>query len=47
MGAAHDAGLAATELHEALVGDDLVRLKPGWERHRGLPFTHAWVWSAT
>jgi SAM-dependent methyltransferase len=46
MAAARAAGLAAAEMHEALVDDGLIRLKPSWERHRGLPFTYAWVWSA-
>jgi SAM-dependent methyltransferase len=46
MAAARAAGLAAAEMHEALVDDVLVRSKPGWERHRGLPFSSCWVWSA-
>jgi SAM-dependent methyltransferase len=45
MAAARTAGLAATEMLEALVDEDFVRLKPSWDRHRGLPFTYAWVWS--
>jgi SAM-dependent methyltransferase len=47
MAAARATGFAAAEMHEALVADQLIRLKPSWERHRGLPFTYAWVWSAT
>jgi SAM-dependent methyltransferase len=46
MAAAGAAGLAALELHEGLVGDPLIRSKPSWERHRDLPFSYAWVWSA-
>jgi SAM-dependent methyltransferase len=45
VAAARDAGLVATELHEGLVGDPLVRSKPGWEAYRGWPFSYAWVWS--
>ena len=41
--AARAAGLVPRELHEALVDDDFVRLKPGWAAHRGLPFSYAWV----
>ncbi len=46
MAAARAAGLVAREMLETLVDDDLVALKPSWERHRGLPFTYAWVWAA-
>ena len=45
VAAARDAGLVATELHEGLVGDRLMRSKPGWEAYRGWPFSYAWVWS--
>jgi SAM-dependent methyltransferase len=41
------AGLAAVELHEGLVGDRLISLKPSWERYRHWPFSAAWVWSAS
>jgi SAM-dependent methyltransferase len=44
--AARGAGLVPREKHEALVDDDLVRLKPGWEAHRGLPFSYAWAFRA-
>jgi SAM-dependent methyltransferase len=43
--AARAAGLVATELHEGLVGDRLIGLKPGWEAYRGWPFSYAWAWS--
>ena len=43
VAAARAAGLVPREMHEALVDDDLVRLKPGWRAHRGLPFSYAWV----
>ena len=43
VAAARAAGLLPCEMHEALVDDDLVRLKPGWADHRGLPFSYAWV----
>ncbi len=46
MRAARTAGLVARELLETVVDDDFVALKPSWERHRGIPFTYAWVWSA-
>ena len=46
MDAARAAGLVAREMREALVDDDLIRVKPSWEPHRGLPFTYASVWSA-
>jgi SAM-dependent methyltransferase len=39
------AGLVAAELHEGLVGDRFVKLKPSWEAYRGWPFSNAWVWS--
>lgn len=44
--AAAAAGLVATELHEGLVGDRLIELKPSWEKYRSWPFSYAWVWSA-
>jgi SAM-dependent methyltransferase len=37
--------LVAAELHEGLVGDRLIELKPSWEAYRGWPFSEAWVWS--
>jgi SAM-dependent methyltransferase len=46
MAAARAAGLVAREMLETLVDEQLVALKPSWERHRGLPFTYAWVWAA-
>ncbi len=45
VAAARAAGLVATELHEGLVDDRLIGLKPGWEAYRGWPFSYAWVWS--
>ena len=42
------AGLAArltlTEMHERLIDDAWVALKPGWERYRGHPISFALVW---
>jgi SAM-dependent methyltransferase len=46
MAAAGAAGLVGREIHEALIDDDLIAVKPSWERHRGVPFTYVWVWSA-
>jgi hypothetical protein len=45
VAAASAAGLVAAELHEGLVGDRLIELKPSWAAYRGWPFTEAWVWS--
>jgi SAM-dependent methyltransferase len=46
VAAARTARLVSRELHEALVDDELVRVKPGWEAHRGLPFSYASVFVA-
>ncbi len=46
LAAASAAGLTARELHEGLVDEQLIGRKPGWESHRGVPFSYAWVWSA-
>jgi SAM-dependent methyltransferase len=46
VAAASAAGLVAAELHEGLVGDRLIELKPSWAAYRGWPFTYAWVWSS-
>jgi SAM-dependent methyltransferase len=46
IAAASAAGLVAAELHEGIVGDRLIELKPSWEAYRGWPFSYAWVWSA-
>jgi SAM-dependent methyltransferase len=40
------AGLVLEELHEGLVGDELLAQKPRWEAYRHWPFSEAWVWSA-
>ncbi len=45
VAAARAAGLTAREMHEALVDDQLIRLKPSWEPHRGVPFSYALVFS--
>ena len=44
MAAARSAGFVASELREAVVGDDWVRRKPKWERYRDWPISFAWVW---
>ena len=44
VAAANRAGLVARELHEAVVDDAWVALKPGWERYRDWPISFAWVW---
>ena len=45
MAAAADAGLAAREMHEALVDDAFVQRKPGWQPYRDWPFSYSWVWA--
>jgi SAM-dependent methyltransferase len=40
------AGLVLEELHEGLVGDELLAQKPSWEAYRHWPFSDACVWSA-
>ena len=45
VAAARAAGLVATELHEGVVDDRLIGLKPSWEAYRDWPFSYAWVWS--
>jgi len=44
------AGLAAgwqlAEMHERIVDDEWIALKPSWERHRGHPISAAYVWRA-
>jgi SAM-dependent methyltransferase len=40
-----DAGLAAAALHERVVDDEWVALKPKWERYRRHPISFAFVWS--
>ena len=40
-----DAGLALGALHERLVDDEWVALKPKWERFRHHPISFAFVWS--
>lgn len=46
LAAARSAGLTAVELHEAVVDDEWVRLKPTWDRYRDWPVSFAWVWRA-
>lgn len=41
MAAARDAGLVARELHEAVVDETWIRLKPKWEPYRGWPVSFA------
>ncbi len=40
------AGLALTGLHERVVDDEWVALKPKWERFRGHPISFAVVWAS-
>jgi SAM-dependent methyltransferase len=40
-----DAGLALAALHERVVDDEWVALKPRWERYRHHPVSFAFVWS--
>jgi SAM-dependent methyltransferase len=42
--AARAAGFVGVELHEALVDDAWVELKPRWAEHRDWPVSFAWVW---
>lgn len=46
VGAGLGAGLTLAALHERLVDDEWVALKPKWERHRGHPISFAFVWVA-
>ena len=45
MAAATGAGFSLREMHEALVDDEFVRRKPGWQTYRDWPFSSAWVWA--
>jgi SAM-dependent methyltransferase len=45
VAAAAGAGFSLRELHEALVDDEFVRRKPGWQPYRDWPFSSAWVWA--
>jgi len=38
------AGLQLTEMHERIIDDVWVQLKPKWDRYRGQPITFALVW---
>jgi SAM-dependent methyltransferase len=40
-----DAGFALAELHERVIDDEWIALKPKWERHRDHPISFAFVWS--
>ncbi len=42
--AARAAGWRLAEMHERLIDDEWIELKPSWERHRGLPITAVYVW---
>ena len=44
LAAARAAGLVASELHEAVVDDAWVAIKPGWDRYRNWPISFVWVW---
>jgi SAM-dependent methyltransferase len=41
------AGLTLAALHERVVDDEFLALKPKWERFRGHPISFAFVWSRT
>ena len=47
VAAARAVGLVAVELHERLVDDLWVELKPVWADRRDWPVSYAWVWTAT
>ena len=38
-------GLQVVEMHERVVDEEWVRLKPRWEAYRDQPVTFVWVWS--
>jgi SAM-dependent methyltransferase len=44
VAAGRGAGLALAELHERVVDDEWVALKPKWERFRDHPISFAFVW---
>jgi len=44
VGAATAAGFVASELHEGLIDDTWVELKPGWATYRDWPVSFVWVW---
>ena len=43
---AREAGLSLVELHERVVDDEWIELKPKWERHRDWPISFAGVFRA-
>jgi len=47
VAAARAAGLTAVELHERLVDDTWVALKPNWTPRRDWPVSYAWAWTTT
>jgi SAM-dependent methyltransferase len=46
VAAARAAGWAVAELHERLVDDEWLALKPSWARLRGQPLSFAWAYAA-
>jgi len=40
------AGLGLAALHERIVDDEFIALKPKWERYRGHPISFAFLWRA-
>ena len=46
VAAGRAAGLAVAELHERLVDDRWIELKPSWAPRRDWPVSFAWVWTA-
>ena len=45
VAAARTAGLTAVELHERLVDETWIALKPSWAPRRDWPVSYAWVWT--
>jgi hypothetical protein len=41
------AGLTLAALHERVVDDEFLAIKPKWERFRGHPISFAFLWSRT
>jgi SAM-dependent methyltransferase len=44
VSAATEAGWALAEMRERAINDDLLTVKPHWERYRGHPVSFAFVW---
>ena len=46
VAAGREVGLSLVELHERLVDDEWIGVKPKWERHRDWPISFVGVWHA-